>query len=172
MRNKRDSIETLISDYEPHILGISEASFWSNHDTSDVQIQNYNLFFANTLQNPQLNVSRVAVYVHESLSVKVREDLMSESFSSIWLEVGQPRQKKFLVSNVYRDWQYMRQENHDSSSIPHQLLRWEGFLQQWESAISLGLEIHLQRDLNLNFLDFTSLNGVSKKVRAEKSSNN
>ena len=107
MKNKTDTIETLVSDYSPHILGISEASFWTDHNLEDVQIPNYKLFLANTLKNPQLNVSRVAVYVHEDINVKIREDLMTEDFSSVWLEVGLPRQKKFLVSHVYRDWQIM-----------------------------------------------------------------
>ena len=129
----------MIADYSPHILGISEASFWSDHNLDDVQIPKYKLYLANTLLNPQLNVSRVAVYVHEDVSVKVRNDLMNDEFSSVWLEVGLPRQKKFLVSNLYRDWQYIRQHNHDSLAIPEQLIRWDGFLQQWERAISLGV---------------------------------
>ena len=61
LSNKTDTIETLISDYSPHILGISEASFWSDHNLEDVQIPKYKLFLANTLHNPSLNVSRVAV---------------------------------------------------------------------------------------------------------------
>ena len=157
LKNKLNTIEALIADYEPHILGISEASFSTDHNLEDVQIQNYKVFFANTLHNPNLKISRIAVFVQEDLCVKVREDLMNDRFSSIWLEVGLPRQKKFLVSNIYRDWQYVHQENHDSLSIPQQLLRWEGFLQQWERAVSMGLEIHIQGDLNLNFLDFSNL---------------
>jgi hypothetical protein len=36
LSNKIDTIETLIADYSPHILGISEASFWSHHNLEDV----------------------------------------------------------------------------------------------------------------------------------------
>ena len=157
-----------MSDYSPHILGISEASFWTDHNLEDVQIPNYKLFLANTLKNPQLNVSRVAVYVHEDINVKIREDLMTEDFSSVWLEVGLPRQKKFLVSHVYRDWQHMRQQDHTSLSIPEQLGRWEGFLQQWESAVSLGLEIHVQGDMNLNFLDFNNTDSLPSSNQSSK----
>ena len=166
--NKMETIETLIADYSPHILGISEASFWSHHNLEDVKIPEYKLFLANTLHNPRLKVSRVAVFVHEDISVKVREDLMTDDFSSIWLEIGLPRQKKFLVSHIYRDWQYVRQENHDSLSIPEQLSRWDVFLQQWERAISLDLEIHVQGDFNLNFLHFNNLDSLPKSSQSSR----
>ena len=53
LNNKIDTIESLISDYNPKILGISEASFWSDQNLEDVQIHKYKLYFANTLHNPQ-----------------------------------------------------------------------------------------------------------------------
>ena len=81
---------------------------------------------------------------------------MSDSFSSIWLEVGLKRQKKFLVSNVYRDWKFVHQQNQESGTIASQLSRWESFVQQWERAIATESEIHVLGDLNLNFLDFNN----------------
>ena len=35
------------------------------------------------------------------------------------------------------------------------------FIQQWEMAIRLGMEIHVQGDFNLNFLDFSNQDHVS-----------
>ena len=157
LQNKTDHINKLIDDYSPHILGISEASFWSFQNLDDIQIPKYKVFLACTLSNPQLNVSRIAVYVHEDISVTVRNDLMNEEFSSVWLEVGLTRQKKFLISHIYRDWQFQGQQNVDSLTVPEQRRRWDLFLQQWEIAISEGLEIHSQGDFNLNFLDFNKL---------------
>ena len=86
--NKMDTIEAILLDHSPHIIGLSEASFWGEHNLDDVRIPNYKVFFANTLNNPSLNISRVAVYVHQDVTVRLREDLMSQDFSSIWLEVG------------------------------------------------------------------------------------
>ena len=68
--------------------------------------------------------------------MKVRNDLMNDRFSSVWLELGKPRQKKLLVCVVYRDWQYVNQPDDTSRSIPAQLERWSGFLDQWETTIS------------------------------------
>ena len=84
--------------------------------------------------------------------------MMNDTVSSIWLEVGLKRQKKFLVSNVYRDWKYVNQPNQDSATIAAQLSRWESFVQQWEIAIAAESEIHVLGDLNLNFLDFNNQN--------------
>jgi hypothetical protein len=107
--NKLENIESVINGYKPHILGISEANFFRKHDVQDVQIENYQLFFSDTLNNEALKVSRIAVYVHNDIACKVRKDLMNDSFSSIWLEINLPRQKKFLVCHAYREWQYMNQ---------------------------------------------------------------
>ena len=80
--------------------------------------------------NENLQTSRVVVYKHTSLVAKVREDLMSDWFSSIWLEVGFPGRARFLVCNLYREWQYLGQDDHSSLYISEQLARWIIFLEQ------------------------------------------
>ena len=156
--NCKNEIEQVIDQYRPHVLGISESNFYSNHSLDDVQIENYNLYFSKTLKNPNLNISRVAVYVHTDVVVTVRNDLMTDNVNSVWLEVGIHRQKKFLVSNIYREWQYLGQADQASGSIASQISRWESFLQKWEEALALDLEIHVLGDMNLNFLDFHTIN--------------
>ena len=66
-----------------------------------MKIDNYDLYLCKTLRNPQLKTNRCAVYVHEDVVVKKRHDLMNETFSSVWLELGLPKQKKILVANFY-----------------------------------------------------------------------
>ena len=97
LSNKRGEIENIAAGYKPHLLGISESSFKKNHNIQDVEIQDYKIFFAKTLENKNLETSRVAAYVHKDIIVKVRNDLMSDKFSSVWLELGKPRQRKILV---------------------------------------------------------------------------
>ena len=87
-----------------------------------------------TMENENLRISRVVVYTHKSLVVKLRPDLMSDSFSSIWMEIGLPRKKKFLVCQLYREWQYLGQPDRASSSIPAQLDRWVTFLDPYAWA--------------------------------------
>ena len=107
LRNKMNEIELAISEHNPHILGISEANFWKEHDVEDVQIHEYELIVSKPIENDHLQVSRVVCYLHNSLVGSVREDLMSDEFSSIWLEIGLPRRGKFLVCQLYREWRYL-----------------------------------------------------------------
>ena len=106
------------------------------------------------MDNDNLQVSRVVVYKHTSLVAKVREDLMSDKISSIWTEVGFPGRKKFLVCNIYREWQYLGQTDHSSLDISEQLARWIEFLEQWERALDTGKECIVMGDFNLDFLTF------------------
>ena len=109
LENKINYIETLISSHHPHLLGISEANLRKDHNIGNCMIQDYELFTSKTMSNVNLQISRVVVYKHTSVVAKVREDLMSNNFSSIWLEVGFPGRTKILVCNLYRDWQYLGQ---------------------------------------------------------------
>ena len=108
------------------------------------------------MDNVSLKTSRVVVYKHTSLVAKVREDLMSEWFSSIWLEVGFPGRRKFLVCNLYREWQYMGQGDASSLDMSEQLARWIILLEQWEKALDSGKECVVMGDFNLDFLSFNS----------------
>ena len=158
LQTKMPEVKNIIKGLHPHILGISEANLHEKHDQNLSQIEDYVLHTCPTLQNPALKTSRVVVYTHRSLVVKVRADLMSNSYSSIWLEVGLPRHKKFLVGQTYREWQLPNQKDKASLSVPEQLVRWIVFLDQWERALDSGLEVHLVGDLNINHCNWTDTN--------------
>ena len=132
LQNKKNEIETLIADHHPHLLGISEANLHKDHNLGSCMIDDYELFTCLTMDNLNLQTSRVVVYKHSSLVAKIRKDLMSDKFSSVWLEVGFPGRTKILVCNLYRDWQYLGQADHSSLEIAEQLVRWNIFLDQWE----------------------------------------
>ena len=114
LENRIDELETIISKFSPHIFGISESNFKNNHDAENVKIDDYEVFFAKTLNNPNINCSRIAVYVHNDFRTKLRLDLMDDEFSSVWMEVGLKNQKKILLCQAYRDWQYLDQANEGS----------------------------------------------------------
>ena len=121
LQNKTIDIENVIADHHPHLLGISEANLHKKHCIDNCKIDDYELITCKTLDNVNLQVSRVVVYKHKSLVTKVREDLMSDSFSSIWLEVGFPGKTRFLVCNLYRDWQYLGQDDDSSLDLSDQV---------------------------------------------------
>ena len=99
--NKINELERIISTEKPHVIGISETQFDKSQDINELKIDRYSIYFSDTLSCPSLNVSRIAVLVHEDVTAKVRHDLMNKVFGSIWLELGFKNQKKILVSNVY-----------------------------------------------------------------------
>ena len=135
LSNKLPELELIISEVKPHVIGISESRIEKGHDLTEIALENYSFYMSNTYENINLNVSRLCVFVHNSVTTKVRHDLMSDSFSSIWLELGLRNQKKILLSNVYRDWQYIHQADNSSRSRTAQLSRWCSILQQWEKQL-------------------------------------
>ena len=81
---------------------------------------------------------------------------MSDTCSSICLEVGLPRHKRFLVCQTYREWQLLNQgQDNSSQSVAEQLARWTEFLDQWDKALDTGLEVHTLGDMNINHLNWT-----------------
>ena len=152
---------------------MSETSFKAQHDKSDILIEDYRTFFSKTLDNEELKCSRISVFAHKDLIVKERSDLMSDLFSSVWLEVGLPRQKKLLVCNLYREWQYLDQDSSASLATSAQLERWLNFLDQWETAIQEDKEIHVLGDTNLDFLKWKDPGqpGSQQRNRLHKLSN-
>ena len=152
LENKMNEIATIIDKYKPHVFGISEANFLHDHHSSNVEIPEYKIHFCPTLQNPSLKASRIIVYTHESLIVKPRHDLMDENVSAIWMEVGLPHKKKFLVGQVYREWGHLNQSDRDSHRIGAQLDRWKILLRNWEKALNEDKEVIVQGDMNLNSL--------------------
>ena len=170
LSNKQAELCSIVDEFKPHVLGVTESCFKKSHNVDDVKISGYQLFVSNTIKNPNLGVSRSCVYVHDDLNVKLRDDLMNDSFSSVWLELGKPRQKKLLLCVLYRDWQYLNQANEISQSIDAQLQRWCGFLDQWEQAIGSSSEIIVTGDVNLNFLEWgenvLSTNSQAYKLRS------
>ena len=162
--NKMDDLVDVVSDLHPHVLGVSEANLKREHSLESVQIPEYDLVLSKTLDNDQLRMSRIVCYKHQSMVGKVREDLMDENFSSIWLELGLPRKRKFLVCQLYREWQYIGQEDHSSRSVQAQLLRWSIFLNQWERALDSGKEVVVLGDFNLDYFKLTNMGQLQPLV--------
>ena len=81
---------------------------------------------------------------------------MSNTFSSIWLEVGLPKKNKILVCHFYREHQYLRQSDLSSLAHSEQLIRWLCFLDQCERALATGKECLVLGDSNIDHLMISS----------------
>ena len=139
-------IEVAVSRVIPAILGISEANLHQAADLSQVQLPGC------TLDNPMLQCSRVVVYLGEGVSARVREDLMSENFSSIWIEVSVPgKAQKILISNIYQG------TDKSSKSEVEVMRRWQEYLWQWRRALESGAEVHALGDFSTYSLSLLHL---------------
>ena len=67
LKNKISLIEDNISQYKPHILGISETYFRKGQNIEEIKIDDYDVFMSKTLDNPDLNVSRIVVFAQKSI---------------------------------------------------------------------------------------------------------
>ena len=155
LHNKHQEVEVVVANHKPHVLGLSEANLKVGHDLSLVQHQDYELHTCDTMTNPELGISRIVVYTHKSLVVKRRRDLEDKNISTIWLEIGLPRQKKILHCQAYREWQHLGQTDNLSGSIAAQLQRWDIFIEKWELALMEGKEVVVMMDANIDFLKWT-----------------
>ena len=140
---------------------MSEANLHQTTDLSLVQLPGYRLITASTLKNPRIQMSRVVGYLEEGMSGTVREDLMCDDFSSIWVELSVPgKAKKILVSNIYRDHQWMKQgADKRSKSEEAVMARWQKYLLQWRSAVETGAEVHCLGDFNIDSTRLLSCSG-------------
>ena len=142
--------------YQPDVFGLSEANLFRHHDQLKVQIPGYWLYTCPTLTNPNLEVSRVVVYIRDNLVVKPRPDLMNNEVSAIWLEIGLPHKHKILVCNMYREWGYLNQPNKESHNSRAQLRRWELVIENWEKGLRENKEVISTGDININSLKWMS----------------
>ena len=159
LSNKQLDIETLIAAHKPHILGLGEANFRNDHDLADVQQQDYTLHVDSSVNNPNLGMARVAVYTHNLLRVKRRNDLEDDTISAVWLECGLPNQRGFLLCVGYRQWRLLGQQDSTSASVNEQLVRWLIFLEKWETAIAEDKEVIVTLDANIDFLTWRMSEG-------------
>lgn len=98
--NKRDELELYAIEHKSDIIGITET--WANEKISDseLNLQGYTLFRKD--RNDKKG-GGVILYVENSLSVTVREELVGELFNeSLWCEI-QTGSDKTLVGICYRN---------------------------------------------------------------------
>ena len=80
----------------------------------------------------------------QGLDIKVRYDLMSKSFPSIWLETQDKHKAKSLIGGYYRQW-----STNGKLTVPEQVTQIEEFCEQINSACKETKKIIVTGDANL-----------------------
>ena len=96
-----NEVKWLIQERDPHLLFLSESNLWRSHDKELVLIDGYTLHTAKMIRYEERQVSRIVAYVKDGITARRRDDLEVEDISSIWMEIGLPHQRKFLICGVY-----------------------------------------------------------------------
>ena len=90
----------------------------------------------------------------ENMDFELREDLMDDIFSSIWIKIARRGIKGLLVCGLYREHQYLNQDSDWSLHPTEQSRRWSQFLRQVETA-RISSICHIIGDVNLDYKKWT-----------------
>ena len=83
---KEDLLKYTIQEYNIDVIGVSEVDLIDFDEKRPFKIEGFNTFFP--LKRPGSNKKRHLCFVKEDLEVNQRSDLMSNSRSSVWLEMN------------------------------------------------------------------------------------
>ena len=87
LENKIVELENIIKKHKPAVFGICEANLRLETDVCEVNIENYELLTVRAMQNQQIKMSRIVVYIRKDVQYIRRENLENDVDSAIWLDV-------------------------------------------------------------------------------------
>ena len=148
-KNKRNQIQALVDQDNPDILFISEANLDDLTPPHESLISGYNITLPKTVTRN--GTARLVLLTRENIEFKLRDDLMDDIFTSIWIKITRPGSKGLLICGLYREHQYLLQDTDWSLQPVEQNRRWLHFLRQVETA-RLSEICHIIGDFNLDFV--------------------
>ena len=93
-----DELRIFLNEQRPHIIGITETKIDSNIDNSHIEIDDYVV----ERNDRNRHGGGVAMYIHKSVSYRLREDLSNSDTESISIQVKVCNYKPFIVTSIYR----------------------------------------------------------------------
>ena len=93
-----DELRIFLNEQRPHIIGITETKIDSNIDNSHIEIDDYVV----ERNDRNRHGEGVALYIHKSVSYRLREDLSNSDIESISIQVKVCNYKPFIVTSIYR----------------------------------------------------------------------
>ena len=137
--NKQNQIQALVDQCKPDLLFISEANLDEMTPLHESLISGYNITKPKTITRN--GTSRLILLSIENLDFELREDLMDDIFSSIWIKITRQETKEH---------QYLNQDNDWSLQPLEQNKRWSNFFRQVETA-RISETCHIIGDVNLDY---------------------
>ncbi len=101
LRSKLDQIRlTLSNTNEAAVIGFTETWLTINDAKKDIEISVYKI--AACRDRPHNRWGGVAMYIHNDITYKEREDLQHKHIKVTWIEITYSNAKPILVGTVYR----------------------------------------------------------------------
>ena len=112
-------------------------------------IQGYSITLPKTVTRN--GTARLVMLTKTSLDFTLKDDLMDNVFSSIWIKISRPGVKSLMICGLYREHQYLNQDSDWSLQPIEQSRRWTKFLSQVETA-RIASTCHIIGDFNLDHI--------------------
>jgi exonuclease III len=140
---RENEIKLILQSENIDILYLTET------DTKKLNVDKYNLRGYTTVSQcceDDNDTVRIIALVKDAqgLDIKVRHDLMSKTFPSIWLEAQDKHRAKSLIGGYYRQWSV-----NGKLTVPEQITQIEEFCEQINSAGKETKKIIVTGDANL-----------------------
>ena len=99
-------IKNLLVEEKIDIMFLTETDSFAINKESDYLIKGYQTILPKTSgHNSKIRI--ITLIKNEMMNkVKVRRDLMSENFPSIWVEVSERFNKSTIIAGFYREWSH------------------------------------------------------------------
>ena len=159
---KTDEVRQLLSELNPDIFVAAEANLQEATSVEEMAIEGYKLI--TPLKHPNRNVSRMVVLVRDSINIQIREDIMENDCTSIWMEFQRSGKKKLYIGAIYREYTLTGIPlPNNSNDIAQQNKRWKQFLKQW-SKIGARNDTLIIGDTNFDFHRWENPSQICKKM--------
>ena len=152
-KNKRNQIQALVDSNNCDLIFISEANLDELTPAHESLITGYEITLPKTVIRN--GTARLVLLTRDNLNFELTENLMDDTFSSIWVKISRQGMKSIMVCGVYREHQYLSQDNDWSLHPTEQTKRWTNFLRQVENA-RISSTCHLIGDFNLDYKKWTT----------------
>ena len=140
---------------------MSEVDIENFDEKKPFSIHGYRTFFP--LERPCTTTKRLICFVKDNIEVKQRNDLMSELFSSVWLEV-RANSQKILICTLYQEFSDLTKK--EKMSMKQQIERWKIFQSQVSKASKEGLILGIG-DMNIDLEKLEESSYYQKKFAEE-----
>ena len=146
---KKDEVLTVIEEYSPDILFISEANMRNDLPVFEKEIDGYDLIVPKTAA--RYGHARLVLLIREEVEYKIIENWMNNDSATIWIRIVTKGRKPINIGGTYREHRIIMQPTPNNSWTPAlQQLRWDKTLEGWKKAGRKSRCI-LIGDTNLDF---------------------